>query len=176
MKNQFMKLITQLAQKMSNKYPLNLLMLVEREGYSNFRLFISSDTLTSDLTTLSIVTQEISKMLTHDEFNTFSGVEIVDARSDFFIEIKDYLENNGNPNELYNLEFGGLKINRALVIISPVDHSKKYVRVAELEQMLMLLMQFLITQEELQHFSKQKLQNNTILKQDSILKQYSING
>jgi predicted DNA binding CopG/RHH family protein len=135
MKNKLMKLVTKLEQKISSKYPIDLLMLVERESYSNFRLLISSDTLKSDLATVSMVYKEISKMLTNDEFKIFSGVEVVDQRSDFFIEMRDYLENNGNPNEFYNLEFGGLKINRALVIISPVDNSRKYVRKAELRDL-----------------------------------------
>jgi hypothetical protein len=137
MKNELMKLVTKLEQKISSKYPITLLMLVEREGYSNFRLLISSDTLKSNLSTISMVSKELAKMLTNEEFKLFSGVEIVDPRCDFFIETRDYLENNGNPNEFYNIELGGLKINRALVIISPVEQSRKYVRQAELKQVLM---------------------------------------
>ena len=132
MKNELKKLVTKLEQKMSSKYPLNLLMLVEREGYSNFRLLISSDTLKSNLTTNSFLSKELAKILSKEEFKILSGVEVVDTRSNFFTEMKDYLENNGNPEELYHKEFGGLKINRALIIISPVDNSRKYVREAEL--------------------------------------------
>jgi hypothetical protein len=139
MNNELMKLVTKLKQEMSSKYPINLLMLVEREGYSNFRLLISSDTLKSDLTTVSLVSKEISKILAKDEFKVLSGVEIVDPKSDFFIEIQDYLENNGNPREFYRIEFGGLKINRAVVIISPVDNSRNYVREAELRDLEKLL-------------------------------------
>jgi hypothetical protein len=117
---------------MSSKYSINLLMLVEREGYSNFRLLISSYALKSDLATVSMVSKEISKMLTNDELKVLAGVDIVEHNSDLFIEVQSYLENNGNPIEFYNIEFGGFKINRALVIISPVEHSRKYVREAEL--------------------------------------------
>jgi len=183
MKTELMKLVTKLEQKMSSKYPRNLLMLVEREGYSNFRLLISSDTLKSDLTTISFLSKELAKILSKEEFKILSGVGVVDTRSDFFIETRDYLENNGNPNEFYNLELGGLKINRALVIISPVDYSRKYVRVAELRQVLMPLTQLLareyVTREELKQwltekeqnrlpFSDQALQRQTICQKDSI--------
>jgi len=136
MKTKLMKLVTKLEQKMSSKYhPVNLLMLVEREGYSKFRLLISSDTLKSDLTTISFLSKELAKFLSKEEFKILSGVEVVDSRCDFFIETRDYLENNGNPDEFYNLELGGLKINRALVIISPVDNSKKYVQEAALRDL-----------------------------------------
>jgi hypothetical protein len=132
MKKELKKLVTKLEQKISSKYPLNLLMLVEREGYSNFRLLISSDTLKSNLTTNSFLSKELAKIISKEEFKILSGVEVVDTRSNFFTEMKDYLENNGNPEELYHKEFGGLKINRALIIIFPVDNSRKYVREAEL--------------------------------------------
>jgi len=189
MKTELMKLVTKLEQKMSSKYPINLLMLVEREGYSNFRLLISSETLKSDLTTISFLSKELAKILSKEEFKILSGVGVVDTRGDFFIETRDYLETNGNPNEFYNIELGGLKINRALVIISPVDNSRKYVRVAELRQVLMQLTQLLareyVTREELKQwltekktmssekqnllpFSAQALQRQTICQKDSI--------
>ena len=160
MKTELRKLVTKLEQKMSSQYPINLLMLVEREGYANFRLMISSDTLKSDLTTNRFLSKELAKILSQEEFKILSRVEVVDSRSKFFIETRDYLENNGNPEELYNLEFGGLKITRALVIVSPVVHSKKYVQKAELEQMLIQLKQFLereyVTKDELKQWITQK--------------------
>ena len=198
MKNELMKLVTELKQKISSKYPLNLLMLVEREGYSNFRLFISSEALKSDLATVSLISKEISKMLTNNELKVLAGIEVVDSRSKFFIEMRDYLENNGNPEELYNLEFGGLKITRALMIVSPVHHSRKYVREAELKQVLMLLSKLFareyLTKEEFKRLST-RTENFSILssekqnqlpgftspktlqnKRDTIFQKDSING
>jgi hypothetical protein len=139
MNNELTKLITKLKQEISSKYPINLLMLVKKESYSNFRLLISSDRLKSDLATVSMVAKEISKILTKDELKILDGVDIVESNSDFFIELQNYLENNGNPIEFYNIEFDDLKINRALVIISPVDNLKKYVRKAELRDLEKLL-------------------------------------
>ncbi|WP_069471655.1 hypothetical protein [Candidatus Marithrix sp. Canyon 246] len=139
MKNELTKLITKLKQEISSKYPINLLMLIEKESYSNFRLLISSDTLKSDLATVSMIAKEISKILTKDELKILAGVDIVESNSNFFIELQNYLENNGNPIEFYNIEFDDLKINRALVIISPVDNSRNYVRQAELKELEQLL-------------------------------------
>ncbi|EDN68338.1 hypothetical protein BGP_4964 [Beggiatoa sp. PS] len=174
MKTELRKLVTKLEQKMSSQYPINLLMLVEREGYANFRLLISSEILKSDLTTNRFLSKELAKILSQKEFKILSRVEVVDSRSDFFIETKDYLENNGNPEELYNLEFGGLKITRALVIVSPVHHSKKYIREAELKQVLMQLKQLLereyVTRDELKQWITQKENFSTMSseKQDQL--------
>ncbi len=159
MKKELMKLVTKLKQEMSSKYSLNLLMLVEREGYSKFRLLVSSDTLKSNLATVSFLSKELAKILTKEEFKILSGVEVVEPKCDFFLETQNYLDKNGNPEELYHQEFGGIKIKRALVIISPVNNSRKYVRQAELidlkkqlqqnnvqqqlQQVLMQLKQFL---------------------------------
>jgi len=186
MKTELMKLVTKLEQKISSKYPITLLMLVEREGYSNFRLLISSDTLKSNLSTISMVSKELAKMLTNEEFKLFSGVEIVDPRCDFFIETRDYLENNGNPNEFYNIELGGLKINRALVIISPVEQSRKYVRQAELKQVLMQLTHLLARENIFEPLKQWRLtgkENLSLLfeskkasQRKTIFKEESING
>jgi hypothetical protein len=158
MNNKLIELVTKLKREISNQYAPNLLMLVEREGYSNFRLLISSDTLKSDLTTTGLLSRKLAKILSKEEFKILSGVSVVDQRSDFFIETRDYLENSGNPDELYNLELGGLKINRALIIVSPVDNSRKYVRQAELKQVLMRLIQLL----ERGYISKEELEQQLI--------------
>ncbi len=178
------ELVNELKQKLSKKYyPIKLLMLVKKEDDSNSSLFISTDTLKNNLSTISQVYKELLKILTNEELRLFSGIDVVEQRSNFFTEMKDYLENNGNPNKLYNLEFGGLKINRALIIISPVDNSKKYVREAELKsqlqdsfkQLLIQLRQFLeieyVTRDELKQWENGK-NNFSILgseKQDLLL-------
>ncbi|MCK5719179.1 MAG: hypothetical protein KAH84_04420 [Thiomargarita sp.] len=178
------ELVNELKQKLSKKYyPIKLLMLVKKEDDSNSSLFISTDILKNNLSTISQVYKELLKILTNEELRLFSGIDVVEQRSNFFTEMKDYLENNGNPNKLYNLEFGGLKINRALIIISPVDNSKKYVREAELKsqlqdsfkQLLIQLRQFLeieyVTRDELKQWENGK-NNFSILgseKQDLLL-------